>query len=258
EAQQFGIFSWGTFPGVPEYRKKPGSSWSWNLVNVISPTVTNEFVFGYNHLTQVVDLSAAQQTTDKTALGFTYQDLFPSANLRNLVPGIVADYGDLVHQSFPPGWTSEARAFTWTDNVTKITGPHTLKTGLFFDYNQAGQQPAWQETPVFNFVDGGSSFLKNTNNGIANLVLGNYYSVFPGVVNFGNPYNGMVQEGNGIPPGFVDHKYGNIEPRLGFAYDPRGNGKMAIRGGFGIFHERIRQNVNSFDGLGNPPLAYQP
>ncbi len=348
EAQQFGIFSWGTFPGVPEYRKKPGSSWSWNLVDVISPTVTNEFVFGYNHLTQVVDLSAAQQATDKTALGFTYQDLFPSANLRNLVPGIVADYGDLVHQSFPPGWTSEARAFTWTDNVTKITGPHTLKTGLFFDYNQAGQQPAWQETPVFDFVDGGSSFLKNTNNGIANLVLGNYYSVFqgngvffgafrfhqfelygqdtwkvnrkltldcglrwaylgptytvkpfkefyfdpakydpaqavtidtrptdipnniingsictvnsgcPGVINFGNPYNGMVQEGNGIPPGFVDHKYGNIEPRLGFAYDPRGNGKMAIRGGFGIFHERIRQNVNSFDGLGNPPLAYQP
>src|SRR5207253_2333089 len=79
EAQQFGIFSWGTFPGVPEYRKKPGSSWSWNLVNVISPSVTNEFIFGYNHLTQVVDLSEAQSVTDKTGLGFTYGDLFPSA-----------------------------------------------------------------------------------------------------------------------------------------------------------------------------------
>src|SRR5256884_1977656 len=77
EAQQFGIFSWGTFPGVPEYRKKPGSSWSWNLVNVISPSVTNEFIFGYNHLTQVVDLSEAQSVTDKTGLGFTYGDLFP-------------------------------------------------------------------------------------------------------------------------------------------------------------------------------------
>src|SRR5256884_5737559 len=68
----------------------------------------------------------------------------------------------------------------------------------------------------------------------------------------------MVQEGNAIPPGYVDHKYGNIEPRVGFAYDPAGNGKMAIRGGFGILHERIRQNVNVFDGRGNPPLASQP
>jgi hypothetical protein len=80
----------------------------------------------------------------------------------------------------------------------------------------------------------------------------------PGVTNFGNPFNGIVQEGHGIPPGFSNHRYDNFEPRIGFAYDPWGSGKWAIRGGFGIFHERIRQNVNSFDGLGNPPLAFQP
>ena len=37
-----------------------------------------------------------------------------------------------------------------------------------------------------------------------------------------------------------------------------GDGKTSIRGGGGIFHERIRQNVNNFDGLGNPPLLYTP
>src|SRR5213075_316787 len=82
QEQYHNLFDFADYPILPEFRKKPGSSWSWNLVNVISPTTTNEFVFGYNHLTQVVDLSAAQQATDKTALGFTYQDLFPSANLR--------------------------------------------------------------------------------------------------------------------------------------------------------------------------------
>ena len=359
EAQGFGIFAGNTFPGVPGYRKKPGSSWSWNLMSQVSPTITNEFIFGYNHLTQVLGLNQAQPLTDKTKLGFTYGDLFPNANPFNLVPAFAADWGDLY--SFPgfPGWTSEARAFTWTDNVSKVSGPHTVKFGVFFDYNQAGQQPWVQSMPFIDFVDGGSSFTKNTNNGIANLVLGNYYSVnqgngiffgqfrfhqlemygqdswkvnrkltldyglrwaylgptytvkpflqyyfdpskydptqavtidtrstnvqagifngaictvntpanpvgdmeinpCAGLTNYGNPYNGMVQEGNGIPPGYVDHKFLNFEPRLGFAYDPGGNGKTAIRGGVGIFHERIRQNVNNFDGLGNPPLVSQP
>ena len=78
------------------------------------------------------------------------------------------------------------------------------------------------------------------------------------MTNFGDPFNGIVQEGHGIPPGFADHRYANLAPRFGFAYDPFGDGKTAIRAGAGIFYERIRQNVNSFDGLGNPPLSYTP
>ena len=32
----------------------------------------------------------------------------------------------------------------------------------------------------------------------------------------------------------------------------------AVRAGFGVFHERYRQNNLNFDGLGNPPLSYTP
>ena len=75
----------------------------------------------------------------------------------------------------------------------------------------------------------------------------------------GNPFNGMVQEGtNGIPKGLAQHRYNNFQPRVGFAYDVFGDGKTAFRGGAGIFNERIRQNNQSFDGLGNPPLSYTP
>ncbi len=75
----------------------------------------------------------------------------------------------------------------------------------------------------------------------------------------GDPFNGIVQEGtNGIPKGLAQHRYNNFQPRVGFAFDVFGDGKTALRGGAGIFNERIRQNNQSFDGLGNPPLSYTP
>jgi hypothetical protein len=42
----------------------------------------------------------------------------------------------------------------------------------------------------------------------------------------------------------------NWAPRLGFAWDPRGNGKWAVRGGFGISYDLIAQN---FPTLQLPP-----
>ncbi len=74
----------------------------------------------------------------------------------------------------------------------------------------------------------------------------------------GNPLNGLVEEGDGISRGGVKSRKNNFSPRLGFAYDVFGDGRTAIRGGFGIFYERIRQNNNYFDGLGNPPVTLTP
>jgi hypothetical protein len=43
------------------------------------------------------------------------------------------------------------------------------------------------------------------------------------------------------------------QPRAGFAYDVMGDGKMAIRGGMGLFTERLRQNNFNFGAGGNWP-----
>lgn len=74
------------------------------------------------------------------------------------------------------------------------------------------------------------------------------------------PYyqNGLGITGqNGIPRQFVQNHWGNIGPRVGFAYDVAGNGKTVIRAGFGMFYERIQGN-DLYDMVPNPPFAATP
>jgi hypothetical protein len=47
----------------------------------------------------------------------------------------------------------------------------------------------------------------------------------------------------------------NFAPRLGLAWDPAGDGKSAVRGGFGIFHDEILPKYYFFSGSLNPPFT---
>jgi len=70
--------------------------------------------------------------------------------------------------------------------------------------------------------------------------------------------NGIREAGvNGFPRGNVQNDYNTWEPRIGFAYNIRGDGKTVLRGGLGVFYERVQGN-DVYNAALNPPFAYQP
>jgi hypothetical protein len=106
---------------------------------------------------------------------------------------------------------------------------HFWAYGLFF-------QDDWRVTPRFT-LNLGVRYELNTVLQEAHNLLGNF-----------DPKVGMVQVGRQIPS-LYNGDHNNVAPRVGIAWDVRGNGKTVVRAGGGITHEQIAQE--SFMALGN-------
>lgn len=76
--------------------------------------------------------------------------------------------------------------------------------------------------------------------------------------NFPFYLNGIGIAGrNGIPKGLVNNHWDTFAPRIGFAYDLTGHQKTILRGGAGIFYERLAGNEMYNLGQNTVPFAYQ-
>jgi Carboxypeptidase regulatory-like domain len=139
----------------------------------------------------------------------------------------------------------------------RVTKKLTLNLGLRWSFYGRYQEKQFKE---FNFSP--TVFAQPSGAVLYNYTDPNQQLLLPTT----NAFNGFQQCGGAnqtvptIPlamTGCMKNKYVNPGPRIGFAYDPRGDGKWAIRGGYGIFFEHMNGNEANAEALqGNPsPLV---
>ena len=76
----------------------------------------------------------------------------------------------------------------------------------------------------------------------------------------GTAWNGMLatDQNPGTPAGLFNHRGPQLAPRFGFAYDVFGNGKTAVRGGFGMYYNEPGYNAGFINFGLLPPLVVTP
>jgi hypothetical protein len=75
----------------------------------------------------------------------------------------------------------------------------------------------------------------------------------------GDPLNGIIIAGQNSPYGdrITQTDKTNFGPRAGFAYDLFGDGRTAVRGGYGLYYDRTLVGIALQNAFVNPPFAFQ-
>ena len=207
----------------------------------------HQFKFGFSWLHDYKN-QQLQYNTQGTAI--FNSSAFSGDSYINFLLGDASTFEQL-NYLFGKHWVNNNYGFYLLDNW-HVQPRLTLNLGIRFD----GLPHAFERYDQFaNFVPA------DYNTSLGNPVTAAGTLDPASLTNFkGTPFylNGIQLAGvNGFPRGNVQNKYNTWQPRIGFAYDATGDGKTVVRGGFGMFFERVQGN-DVYNAALNPPFAYIP
>jgi len=267
-----------TLPGFGDYRPAHRYFLSVGETHVFSATVTNEVRLGGNrvHIEFAPDIAGKYNPAD---FGLnTDSPYFPNINVSGVmrfggIDGFPQGRGDTVVQlndtlswihsrhSFKFG--GEARRF-YNNNFNRSTGGVLTFPSLAAFLGGTPASATQTRLPVTNSltVSALDVFVQDDykmNSHLTwNLGLRWEYNGVPSerydrLANFDFTQNKLVLVGKDIDRPYA-RQFSNFGPRIGFAYDPSGKGKTAVRAGVGLYYDQPVTNLVS-NLAANPPFS---
>lgn len=269
----------GSQPGFPTSPTSREQLNTLSETHIVSPNLLNTATFGYSRSNLLVG-----GPTYYNGPGYSFIPSGPAneSGPNGFEMGILTVSGNPSVTSTPGGVTvsqGKQSIFSYADDVYYTRGKHSLKYGALINRYQLEVQNGLQTSGTITFLNM-QNFLQAQANSINYFTPGfddrkdirfwtlgfyiqdNYKLSSKFTLNLGFRYepntNMIVLKGKGasIANPWVDAQpttgnlmmedpsWHNFSPRFGFAWDPLGNGKTAVRGGFGYL-----QNVATWIGF---------
>jgi hypothetical protein len=171
----------------------PGYQWAGHVTNTLTPTFVNEMVVGVGHNNFGFYRAGNEKDSDyfrSSSLnpptmrpfptGPQYENYLPAATFAGgavpspgaFIPGYTGNLAS--NNNFPIPYSNFNDTYTFNDDLSKVLGSHSVKTGVYYEYNSK------IEPSSGNLYAGLFNFGSNVNNpldaghGYANALLGNF------------------------------------------------------------------------------------
>ncbi|MBZ5635563.1 MAG: carboxypeptidase regulatory-like domain-containing protein [Acidobacteriia bacterium] len=169
---------------TPFYAPTYGWSLTANVATIISPTLFNEFQFGYTVNGIPGDGPVAGSPYYRSVSNINIPLLYPAANISGVIPnfnfsgvpfGASTINGSQMTSFAGTPYNNRNPVWNYIDNITKVTGRHTIKGGIYYEY-------AIKTENAFKPYNATIDFGRDANNpgdsnwAFSNALLGNYLS----------------------------------------------------------------------------------